>query len=172
MRVLMVCTGNICRSPTAAAVFSHIASTMQLSDRVDIDSCGLHGYHVGESPDPRAMDVANSRGIHIPASPARQIKTADFGTFDLIFAMDRGHLRELSRLCPTEFAYKLRLFLDPRSNDGNVPDPYYGGTRDFEHALTLIEEGSGAWLTRIANNDWADAPGASACTTEITGRGW
>jgi protein-tyrosine phosphatase len=156
MRVLMVYTGNICRSPTAAAVFNHIASTMQFSDRVDADSCGLHSYLVGESPDPRAMDVAKSRGIHIPASPARQIQTADFGTFDLIFAMDRGHLHELSRLCPTEYAHKLRLFLDARSNDGNVPDPYYGKTRDFEHALTLIEEGSGTWLTRIANNNLAD----------------
>ena len=129
---------------------------MQLSDRVDTDSCGLHGYHVGEAPDRRAIDVAKLRGIHIPANPARQIKTADFTTFDLIFAMDRGHLRELGRLCPTENAHKLRLFLDAGSDDGDVPDPYYGGTRDFEHALTLIEEGSRAWLTRIADNDWAD----------------
>ena len=156
MRVLMVCTGNICRSPTAAAVFSHMASAMQLGDRVDADSCGLHGYHVGELPDPRAVDIAQLRGIHIPTRPARQIKTADFGAFDLILAMDRGHLRELSRLCPTEYAHKLRLFLDAASNDGNVPDPYYGGTRDFEHAITLIEEGSRAWLTRIVNNDWTD----------------
>ena len=106
MRVLMVCTGNICRSPTAAAVFSHMASTMQLSDRVDTDSC--------------------------------------------------GHLRELNRLCPKEYAHKLRLFLDDVTNDGNVPDPYYGGTRDFEHALDLIKEGSSAWLTRIASDNWPD----------------
>ena len=155
MHVLMVCTGNICRSPTAAAMLSHIASTMKLSNRVDADSCGLHGYHVGELPDSRAVDIARLRGIHIPARPARQIKTADFGAFDLILAMDRGHLRELNRLCPKEFAHKLQLFLDDAQNDGNVPDPYYGRTRDFEHALTLIEEGSRAWLTRIASNNWA-----------------
>ena len=156
MRVLFVCTGNICRSPTAAAVFSHMASTMQLSDRVDTDSCGLHGYHVGELPNARAVDIARLRGIHIPARPARQIKTVDFGAFDLILAMDCGHLRELNRLCPKEYAHKLRLFLDDATNDGNVPDPYYGGTRDFEHALDLIKEGSSAWLTRIASDNWPD----------------
>ena len=155
MRVLMVCTGNICRSPTAAATFDHIASEMQLSGSVDTETCGLHGYHVGETPDARAVAAAKLRGIHIPPRPARQIKSGDFAAFDLILAMDHGHLAELKRLCPPEYANKLQLFLSAASND-DVPDPYYGDTESFEHALNLIEEGSRAWLVRIAENDWND----------------
>ena len=151
MRVLMVCTGNICRSPSAAAVFDYLAKDMQLGTDVRADSCGLHSYHVGERPDSRAVAAATSRGISVPTTPARQIQTEDFATFDLILAMDRGHLSELNRRCPPAHAHKLRLFLEAVPETADVPDPFYGRAQDFAHALDLIEAGARAWLTEIAN---------------------
>ena len=153
MRVLMVCTGNICRSPTAAAVFDHLAKEMQLGKDVRADSCGLHGYHVGERPDARAVATAKSHGIHVPPTPARQIQPEDFAAFELIPAMDRGHLSQLNRRCPPAYAHKLRLFLEAVPDTIDVPDPYYGSARDFEHALELIEAGARAWLAQIAKSN-------------------
>ncbi len=153
MRVLMVCTGNICRSPTAAAVFDHLGKGMQLGTDVRADSCGLHGYHVGERPDARAVAAAKSHGIHVPPTPARQIRSEDFAAFELILAMGRGHLSELNRLCPPAYAHKLRLFLEAVPDAIDVPDPYYGSARDFDHALELIVAGAQAWLAEIARGD-------------------
>ena len=148
----MVCTGNICRSPTAAAVFDHLAKDMHPGKDVRADSCGLHGYHVGERPDTRAVAVAKSRGIPVPPTPARKIRPEDFAKFDLILAMDRGHLSELNRLCPPAHVNKLRLFLETVPDALDVPDPYYGGAHDFEHALDLIEAGARSWLAEIAKS--------------------
>ena len=141
MRVLFVCTGNICRSPTAEAVFRHFAAQAKLD--VVADSAGTRGFHVGAPPDPRAVHAAAARGINLGNQRARKVVRADFETFDLIVALDRSHLRKLKRLRPADARAEVRLLLD-FANDvahEDVPDPYYGGADGFAHALDLIEAG-------------------------------
>ncbi len=133
MKVLFVCTGNICRSPTAEAVLRKLS----LDEKVElhVESCGTHDYHVGEPPDERSQHHARRRGYDLSAQRARQVSKRDFEEFDLILAMDRGHLRLLERQCPAQHRSKLRLFLA----DADVPDPYYGGAAGFEQVLDLVE---------------------------------
>ncbi|MEW6690064.1 MAG: low molecular weight protein-tyrosine-phosphatase [Pseudomonadota bacterium] len=133
MKILLVCTGNICRSPSAEGVLKELSRKENLD--LHIDSAGTHDYHVGEAPDRRAVAHARRRGYDLSGLRARQVETADFERFDLILAMDRGHLRILERLCPRERRHKLRLF----AAGEDVPDPYYGGPEEFERALDLIE---------------------------------
>jgi protein-tyrosine phosphatase len=135
-RVLFVCMGNICRSPTAEGVLRRLVRQEGLSDRVEIDSAGTGGWHAGSPPDERATEAARRRGIDL-AGAARQVEPADFERFDVILAMDRDNLAELRRLAPDEEARaKVRLLL----GDRDVPDPYYGGDRGFEDVLDLVEE--------------------------------
>ena len=134
MSVLFVCTGNICRSPTAEAVVKHLARANGIA--LHVESAGTHDYHVGEPPDERAQRHALRRGYDLSALRARQIAQRDFAKFDLVLAMDRGHLRILQRMCPSEHRAKLRLFIEGR----DVPDPYYGGPQDFERVLDMIED--------------------------------
>lgn len=151
--VLFVCTGNICRSPTAEALFRHLAGEAGLGSRIVADSCGLGGWHVGNPPDRRAIEALRRRGIDMSGLRARQFAPDDFTRFDLLLAMDRGHLREMIRAAPDESAAnRVRLFLEPVSGDlpRDVPDPYYGGVEGFERALDLIETGARAWLDRLA----------------------
>jgi protein-tyrosine phosphatase len=133
MKVLFVCTGNICRSPTAEGVLRRLAEKEDL--KIHVESRGTHDYHVGEPPDERAQDHAKRRGYDLSAQRARQISRRDFEEFDLLLAMDRGHLRILQRLCPPQHAGKVRLFLE----EAEVPDPYYGGAEGFEQVLDLVE---------------------------------
>src|SRR5882672_1486286 len=143
MRVLFVCTGNICRSPTAEGVLRHLAKKKGID--LQVESRGTHDYHVGEPPDERAQDHAKRRGYDLSAQRARQLSRRDFEEFDLVLAMDRGHLRILQRLCPQQHAGKLRLFL----RESDVPDPYYGGPEGFEQVLDLVEEACGRLLDEI-----------------------
>jgi protein-tyrosine phosphatase len=142
MRILFVCMGNICRSPTAEGVMRRLLDEARLADRVHVESAGTGGWHVGEPPDERATLAARRRGVTLEGA-ARQIHASDFRDFDLLIAMDRANLRELLALAPDEdAAEKVRLLreFDPASSGAlDVPDPYYGGDRGFETVLDLVE---------------------------------
>ena len=143
--VLFVCTGNICRSPTAEAVFRHFVKEARLEDRFIVDSAGTHSYHIGDPPDPRSIATAMKRGVDMRGLRARKVEKADFSRFHYILAMDGGHHRILSRF-PAQPPYgTLNLFL----GEGDVPDPYYGALEGFEHVYDLIEEGSRCLLSGI-----------------------
>lgn len=148
--VLFVCTGNICRSPTAEAVFRKLAADAGMSDAVRVDSAGTHGYHVGEPPDPRAQDAAAERGYDLSALRARRVERSDFQRFDLIVAMDRGHLATLSGMAPSA-APKLKLMMSYASTyeEEDVPDPYYGGPQDFALALAMLEDAARGLLESL-----------------------
>ncbi len=151
VRVLFVCTGNICRSPTAEGVFRALVARAGLAGRVEADSAGTHGAHVGEPPDARSAAAARSRGIVLDSLRARQVAAADFAAFDLVLAMDRGHHAQLARLCPPGRADRLRLFMDfaPDLGIRDVPDPYYGAGDGFARVLDLIEAGCDGLLAHI-----------------------
>ncbi len=152
MKVLFVCTGNICRSPTAEAVLRAKALARGLGDRVFADSAGTHGYHIGEPPDPRTRDAAAARGYPMIGMKARKVTAADFRAFDLVVAMDRGHYAALRRLAPAEAAGRLRLFMDyvAGATGQDVLDPYYGGPAGFGDVLDVVEAGVDALLEEIA----------------------
>lgn len=141
--ILFVCTGNICRSPTAEGVLRSLAERHKLE--LQVESRGTHDYHVGEPPDERAQRHALRRGYDLSRQRARHVTVEDFAVFDLVVAMDRGHLRLLERACPPEHRHKLRLFL----RGADVPDPYYGGPEGFEAVLDVVEEGCKALLDDI-----------------------
>lgn len=132
-RILFVCTGNICRSPTAEGVLRHLSG--ELGVEVHVESAGTHDYHVGNPVDERAQKHAKERGYDLSAQRARQVRKRDFEEFDLIVAMDRGHLELLQRHCPAQHRPKLRMLV--RGHD--VPDPYYGGPEEFEQVLDMVE---------------------------------
>jgi protein-tyrosine phosphatase len=144
VRLLFVCMGNICRSPTAEGVMRRLLAEEGLSAHVEIDSAGTGGWHVGDPPDPRATDAARRRGVTLEGA-ARQVGAADFDRFDLLLCMDRSNQRELRRRAPSPQASgKVRLLreFDPRSTgapDLDVPDPYYGGPHGFEVVLDQVE---------------------------------
>lgn len=145
MRVLMVCLGNICRSPTAEAVMRARAK-----GGVEVDSAGTGGWHEGEAPDPRARKAGEARGYDFAGITARQVRPDDFAAFDVIYAMDANNLRNLRRRCPPEHQGKLRLLLDGvRGAPAAVPDPYYSGPDGFERVLDLVERGVDAHLARF-----------------------
>ena len=142
--VLFVCTGNICRSPTAEGVLRHKLAEQGLGERVAVDSAGLGDWHVGDPPDPRAIDRASQRGYDLSALRARQFLIRDYHGFDLILAMDRGHMTAMTRNRPASATARLHLFLDFAPEiilAREVPDPYYGGLADYDQALDLIEPG-------------------------------
>jgi len=151
IKVLFVCTGNICRSPTAEGVFRALVAAEGLAGHVATDSAGTHAYHVGEPPDGRSTAAALRRGIDLSDLRARKVRVSDYAEFDLVLAMDRGHADILRRQCPTDLAGRVRLFLDfaPDLGIKDVPDPYYGGGDGFERVLDMIEAGSAGLLSHI-----------------------
>ncbi len=142
IRVLFVCMGNICRSPTAEAVFKHQVAQAGLAELIASDSAGTHDYHVGEPPDPRAQLAAGSRGYDLSALRGRQVGPRDFADFDYLLAMDETNLHALERLCPSQYAHKVKRFMefgfDARARE--VPDPYSGGPEGFEQVLDMVEQ--------------------------------
>lgn len=151
LKVLMVCMGNICRSPLAEGVLRHRLGERELPLPVVVDSAGTHGYHKGARPDPRAQAAASRRGIDISSLRARPVETGDFERFDLLLAMDEdNHAFLLERADPTHHA-KIRLFMDfaPAARTRIVPDPYYGGPVGFERVLDMVEEGAAGLLAEL-----------------------
>jgi protein-tyrosine phosphatase len=140
-RVLFVCTGNICRSPTAEGIFRKLAADAGAGGVISADSAGTHGYHVGEPPDPRAQDAAARRGYDLSGLRARRVQQEDFRRFDLVLAMDREHEAILARMAQPSSGHKLRLMMSyaRRFSEDEVPDPYYGGPQGFEEVFDLCE---------------------------------
>jgi protein-tyrosine phosphatase len=143
--------GNICRSPTAEGVFRNLVKEAGLSERIDTDSAGTHGYHVGRPPDRRAQEAAGRRGIDISDLRARQVDGFDFEAFDYILAMDASNLALLEADCPGRWRQKVRPFLDyaPARMEREVPDPYYGGRDGFDYVLDLVEDAARGLLEAI-----------------------
>ena len=150
-RILFVCMGNICRSPTAEAVFREVVRREGGRLDVVIDSAGTHAYHVGEPPDSRAIAAARRRGIPMDHLRARVVTREDFLRFDLLLAMDAENLDHLLRLAPAGHRERARLFLDyaPEAGLREVPDPYYGGETGFEQVLDLVEEAARGLLESL-----------------------
>lgn len=143
MRMLFVCLGNICRSPTAEGVMRHLVEEEGLSGEFELDSAGTGGWHVGDPPDPRAREAARRRGI-VVAGAARQVQPSDFEEFDLILAMDRANLRDLRAAAPPDASAEIRLLREYDADsvgggDLDVPDPYYGGPDGFDDVLDLVD---------------------------------
>ena len=150
-RVLFVCMGNICRSPTAEAVFRRLASQRGMLSELEIDSAGTHGYHVGESPDSRTQRAAAERKYDLSSLVARKVAPEDLEYFDLVLAMDRSNMDALRKLCPAHRLPRLKLFMSyaRQFDDDEVPDPYYGLAHDFDLVLDMIEDASEGLLDSI-----------------------
>lgn len=151
VKVLFVCMGNICRSPTAEGVFRHVVNQANLGHLIEIDSAGTHAYHVGEPPDTRAQSSALRRGIDLSTQRARRVAGEDFRVFDYVLAMDRDNLQSLSQYERPDTTAVLKLFLEfaENLNEKEVPDPYYGGAKGFEYVLDLVEAASHGLLAHI-----------------------
>lgn len=151
LRVLLVCMGNICRSPMAHGVMRQRLAARKLQDRVQVDSAGTHGYHTGAPPDARAQAAARRRGIDITDLRARTVSAEDFTVFDFLLAMDEDNLEVLRSIAAEEHHHKIHLFLEFAgvSTRRNVPDPYYGGPVGFERVLDLVEEAADTLVSRL-----------------------
>jgi low molecular weight protein-tyrosine phosphatase len=152
-RVLFVCLGNICRSPTAEGVVRAIAAREFPALVIEVDSAGTADYHVGEPPDRRTVAAARRRGYELSGLRARQVQTEDFARFDLVLAMDRANLAELESRRPRDGTARIGLFLEYARETGvaEVPDPYYGAVEEFERVLDLCEAGARAMLATLSN---------------------
>jgi len=141
-KILFVCTGNICRSPSAEGVFRHVLEEAGLTDMVEVDSAGTHDFHVGEAPDARAVAAARKRGYDIANCVARQVQAEDFLNFDFILAMDWENLSALQQRCPKQYHYKLMLLMRFANEfeEATIPDPYYGSAEGFTKMLDYIED--------------------------------
>jgi len=151
IKVLFVCMGNICRSPTAEGVFAKLIAERGLTHFFSIDSAGTHAYHVGEAPDLRAQRAARERGVELAGIRARKVVFGDFEDFDFLLAMDNDNYGALMAACPDEHKKKIRYFLDfaPHLDVLEVPDPYYGGSYGFERVLDLVEAASEGFLQHL-----------------------
>jgi protein-tyrosine phosphatase len=154
VRILFVCLGNICRSPTVEGVARQLAAREAPHLRLEFDSAGTADYHIGEPPDQRSQQAARARGYDISSLRARQVKPDDFRRFDLLLAMDEDNLRDLRRLAPAGLAERARLFLAywPQAPVNAVPDPYYGDGKGFDAVLDLAEQGSRFLLQSLAES--------------------
>ncbi|WP_050909921.1 low molecular weight protein-tyrosine-phosphatase [Vibrio campbellii] len=147
-KLLVVCMGNICRSPTGEAVLS--AKAKELGISVEVDSAGTIGYHAGNPPDARSMQAGKQRGYSFKGMRSRKVTVGDFDEFDMVLAADKANLADLLDICPTEHRHKVSLFLSHGDSDyDEIPDPYYGGDAGFELVLDLIEDASEVILKKL-----------------------
>jgi protein-tyrosine phosphatase len=155
IKVLFVCMGNICRSPTAEAVFRHYVEQAGLAENIQIDSAGTHDYHIGDAPDARTQRAAQQRGYDMSGLRGRQVDAGDFSRFDYVLAMDEANLSILQRLRPRDAKSHLGLFLEfaERHDEREVPDPYYGGAEGFERVLDMVEDAAEGLLRHIRQKD-------------------
>jgi protein-tyrosine phosphatase len=149
VRVLFVCMGNICRSPLAQGVFEDKLRREGLEGEVSVDSAGTGAWHVGSSPDERALSAASLRGVDISSQRARRIKPEDCRKFDYVLTMDEENYRAVAGLCRGSAVVRPFLDFATDSPETAVPDPYYGGPDGFEHVLDLVEEASEGLLEDI-----------------------
>ena len=141
-KILMVCMGNICRSPTAEGTFRSQVKQQQVEHLFEIDSAGTHAYHIGETPDSRSQSSAHKYGVDLSDQRARQVHESDFYYYDYIFAMDSANLANLQAICPAEHQHKLSLMLDniPENSQKSVPDPYFEGR--FDEVFEMLNRAS------------------------------
>ncbi len=157
IRVLFVCLGNICRSPSAEAVFRDLVKIRRLETKIQTDSAGTGAWHVGNPPDERAQLVGQTRGYRMSDLRARQAAPEDFEAFDYILAMDNSNLANLERMKPVSGKAKLFRMLDfGDTGEEEVPDPYYGELEDYDHVFDLLEPAAEALLDHICKTDLAD----------------
>ena len=151
IKVLFVCMGNICRSPTAEAVFRHYVEHAGLTEQIKIDSAGTHDYHVGAAPDVRALYSAQQRGYNMSGLRGRQVEKGDFHRFNYVLAMDKANLAILQGLVPPDSHAQVKLLLDYARHhpQREVPDPYYGGAEGFERVLDMVEDAAQGLLEEI-----------------------
>lgn len=154
VKVLFVCMGNICRSPTAQGVFERLVKEQGVADRIFVDSAGTHAYHIGEQPDRRSQAAAWERGIDLSAQRARQVQVCDLDDFDYVLVMDKANLREVVRLSSEGQRDRIHLFMKfaNRWQEDEVPDPYYGGNDGFERVLDMVEDAAEGLLEHIRRN--------------------
>jgi len=151
IKVLFVCMGNICRSPTAHGIFAQMVEEQGLNEFILVDSAGTHAYHIGNPPDLRSQDAALRRGVDLSPLRARRVEEGDFQAFDYVLAMDQENYENMVAICPPPLLHKLQLFLEyaPHLSEREVPDPYYGGPQGFERVLDMIEAASQGLLEDI-----------------------
>lgn len=151
LRICFVCSGNICRSPSAEVVMRSLLEAEGLADRVQVSSAGLGDWHVGERADPRSAAAMSARGYDVSRHRARFFESTAVDDYDLLVAMDRGHLRELQRMAPPNESGKVRLLMSfgPDATEDDVPDPYYGGDTGFDDVLSMVERGCRGLLAEI-----------------------
>lgn len=152
IKILFVCMGNICRSPTAEGTFVDQVAKHGVQDLFEIDSAGTHAYHIGKAPDTRSQQSASKFGVNLSSQRARQVHESDFYHYDHIFAMDASNLEDLRRICPAEHTHKLSLMLDniPENNGKSVPDPYFEG--GFDQVFEMLDRASDFLLQKLLKN--------------------
>lgn len=152
--ILFCCTGNICRSPTAAGVFAKKIADAGLAGRIVVDSAGTRGYHIGEPPDARTQSAAMARGYDLSALRARRVERSDFDRFNLVLAMDHDNRALLARLCPPASGHKLKLMMEYAHGytESGVPDPYDGGPDDFDVVLDMLEDATDGLLDALRSS--------------------
>ncbi|MBL4741008.1 MAG: low molecular weight phosphotyrosine protein phosphatase [Sneathiella sp.] len=150
VNVLFVCLGNICRSPSAEAVFRALVEEQELSSKIHTDSAGTGAWHMGNPPDARAQQIGKTRGVFMSDLKARQVTPQDFEKFDYILAMDNSNFANLEQMKPSNYKGQLKMMLDySDENTGEVPDPYYGDLSDYEHVFDLLGPAAAGLLADI-----------------------